>query len=581
MADPAVVPQASHPKLEELLRHIVALLEKHRLVETLVERDQTSPRHELIESLVHRQHLVELQRKLSSLHPADVAYLLEALPQEDRLLIWRQIDDERSGDVLLEVSDAVRGSLVEILERSELLRVLGSLDADDLAELADTITEDVLADVSRNLPARDRDWLQTTMAYPEDRVGRLMSQDVLTVRESQRVEQVLRLLRGREDLPPNTDSLFVVDARHQLKGVLPLRALLLNDPERPVGELKLTDPVVFDADEAADDAARAFERYDLISAPVVNERGKLLGRLTVDAVVDFIREESEEDALNRAGLRGDEDLFAPIWDSARNRWLWLSVNLCTAFVASRAIGLFEGTISQIVALATLMPIVAGIGGNSGNQTTALVVRGLALGEITPDNKRYLVLKELGVGLMNGLVWGACVGLFAYLLYWNLPLGLVMAAAMLLNLLLAALVGVAIPLILHRIGRDPALGSSVLLTFITDGMGFFIFLGLATLFLVMWMSLNGLWRRIPYEPKFVSGLLLRHFRRLRRFGAVVGSGRSSAVGGPRRGDGRAARDSDGGARLSDASPISRGARGPDARGFEPETAQRRCGPSRLP
>ena len=483
MADPAVVPQASHPKLEELLRHIVALLEKHRLVETLVERDQTSPRHELIESLVHRQHLVELQRKLSSLHPADVAYLLEALPQEDRLLIWRQIDDERSGDVLLEVSDAVRGSLVEILERSELLRVLGSLDADDLAELADTITEDVLADVSRNLPARDRDWLQTTMAYPEDRVGRLMSQDVLTVRESQRVEQVLRLLRGREDLPPNTESLFVVDARHQLKGVLPLRALLLNDPERPVGELKLTDPVVFDADEAADDAARAFERYDLISAPVVNERGKLLGRLTVDAVVDFIREESEEDALNRAGLRGDEDLFAPIWDSARNRWLWLSVNLCTAFVASRAIGLFEGTISQIVALATLMPIVAGIGGNSGNQTTALVVRGLALGEITPDNKRYLVLKELGVGLMNGLVWGACVGLFAYLLYWNLPLGLVMAAAMLLNLLLAALVGVAIPLILHRIGRDPALGSSVLLTFITDGMGFFIFLGLATLFLV--------------------------------------------------------------------------------------------------
>ena len=275
----------------------------------------------------------------------------------------------------------------------------------------------------------------------------------------------------------------MVDARHQLKGVLPLRALLLNDPARRVGELKLTDPVVFGADEAAADAARAFERYDLISAPVVNERSKLLGRLTVDAVVDFIREESEEDALNRAGLRGDEDLFAPIWDSARNRWLWLSVNLCTAFVASRAIGLFENTISQIVALATLMPIVAGIGGNSGNQTTALVVRGLALGEITPDNKGYLVLKELGVGLMNGLVWGATVGLFAYLLYWNLPLGLVMAAAMLLNLLLAALVGVAIPLLLHRIGRDPALGSSVLLTFITDGMGFFIFLGLATLFLV--------------------------------------------------------------------------------------------------
>lgn len=483
VTDPTVVLQASQPKLEDLLRQIVKLLEKHRLVETLVERDQTSPRHQLIESLVHRQHVVELQLKLRSLHPADIAYILEALPQDDRLLIWRQIEEERSGDVLLEVSDAVRNALVETLERAELLRVLEPLDADDLAALAEAVPEPVLADVSRRLPTRDRDWLQTTMAYPEDRVGRLMSQDVLTVRESQNVEQVLRLLRGREDLPLNTDSLFVVDARHQLKGVLPLRALLLNDPEQRVGELKLTDPVVFDASDAADDAARAFERYDLVSAPVVNGRGKLIGRLTVDAVVDFIREESEEDALNRAGLRGDEDLFAPIWDSARNRWLWLSINLCTAFIASRAIGLFEHAIAQIVALAALMPIVAGIGGNSGNQTTALVVRGLALGEITSENKGYLVLKELGVGLMNGLVWGATVGLFAYWLYRNWQLGVVMAVAMLLNLLLAALVGVAIPLILHRLGRDPAVGSSVLLTFITDGMGFFIFLGLATLFLL--------------------------------------------------------------------------------------------------
>jgi magnesium transporter len=245
----------------------------------------------------------------------------------------------------------------------------------------------------------------------------------------------------------------------------------------------LTDPVVFGVNDAADDAARAFERYDLVSAPVVNERGKLIGRLTVDAMVDFIREESEEEALNMAGLRGDEDLFAPIWDSARNRWLWLSINLCTAFIASRAIGLFEATIAQIVALATLMPIVAGIGGNSGNQTTTLVVRGLALGEITPENTWHLTFKELGVGLLNGIVWGATVGLFTYLLYWSVPLGLVMAAAMLLNLLLAAAVGVAIPLIQHKLGRDPAFGSSVLLTFITDGMGFFIFLGLATVFLL--------------------------------------------------------------------------------------------------
>jgi magnesium transporter len=310
-----------------------------------------------------------------------------------------------------------------------------------------------------------------------------MSQDVLTVRESQRLEQVLLLLRGRGELPLNTDCLFVVDARHQCKGVLPLRALLLNEPSRQVAELMVIDPVMFSVHDAADEAARAFERYDLLSAPVVNERGKLIGRLTVDAVVDFIREESEEDALNRAGLRGDEDLFAPLWDSARNRWLWLGINLCTAFVASRAIGLFESTISQIVALAALMPIVAGIGGNSGNQTTALVVRGLALGEITTTNVWHLVFKELGVGLLNGAMWGITVGLFTGLLYWNLSLGAVMAAAMLLNLLLAALMGVAIPLILQRLGRDPAMGASVLLTFITDGMGFLIFLGLATLCLL--------------------------------------------------------------------------------------------------
>jgi magnesium transporter len=483
LIDSAANPRQSRHKVEDSLRQIVKLLEKQRLVEAMVDRDRASPRHELIESLVHRQHLVELQLKLRSLHPADIAYILEALPPNDRFLVWRQIEDECGGEVLLEMSDGVRESLIEGLIGSELVRVLGQLDVDDLAELAEAVPAGVLAEVSLTLPARDRDWLQVTMAYPEDRVGHLMSPDVLTVRESQRVEQVLRLLRGRDDLPPNTDSLFAVDARHQFKGVLPLRALLLNEPDRPIAELLPADPVVFGANDAADDAARAFERYDLVTAPVLDERGKLVGRLTVDAVMDYIREESEEDALNRAGLRGDEDLFAPIWTSARNRWLWLAVNLGTAFVASRAIGLFEETIAQIVALATLMPIVAGIGGNSGNQTTALVVRGLAVGEITPDNTGYLVLKELGVGLMNGLVWGATVGLFAYLLYWSVPLGMVMAAAMLLNLLLAALVGVAIPLILHRLGRDPAMGSSVLLTFITDGMGFFIFLGLATVFLL--------------------------------------------------------------------------------------------------
>ncbi|MCB1824861.1 MAG: magnesium transporter, partial [Candidatus Competibacteraceae bacterium] len=314
MTDATASHKSTH-KVEDHLRQIVKLLEKHRLVETMVDRDRASPRHNLIESLVHRQHLVELQLKLRSLHPADIAYILEALPLDDRLLVWRQIEDGRGGEVLLEVSDAVRDSLIEALERPALVRVLGQLDADDLAELAEAVPEDILTEVLQSLDARDRDWLQATMAYPEDAVGHLMSQDVLTVRENQRVEQVLLLLRGRDDLPPNTDSLFVVDSRHLLKGVLPLRALLLNDPQRQVAELMLAEPVIFHCNEDAADAARAFERYDLVSAPVVNERGKLVGRLTVDEVIDYIREESEEDALNMAGLRGDEDLFAPIWDS--------------------------------------------------------------------------------------------------------------------------------------------------------------------------------------------------------------------------------------------------------------------------
>lgn len=473
----------SQHKLEDHLRYIVKLLDKQRLIETMVDRDRDSPRHDIIESLVHRQHLVELHNKLRSLHPADIAYILGALPPEDRLVVWQQIKPDFGGEVLLEVSDAVRSSLIEALDRTELVNLLGQLDTDDLTELTESIPEEILAEVLQTLPTRDRNWLQNTLAYSDDQVGHLMSQDVLTVRENQRIEQVLLLLRGRNDLPPNTDSLCVVDARHQCKGVLPIRALLLNDPCQQIAELVLANPVMFNVHDSAHDAARAFERYDLVSAPVINERSKLVGRLTVDAVMDFIRQESEEDALNMAGLQGDEDLFAPIWNSARNRWMWLAVNLCTAFCASRAIGLFEQTISQIVALAALMPIVAGIGGNSGNQTTALVVRGLALGEITPANTWHLILKELGVGLLNGIVWGMTVGLFAWLLYWNISLGVVMAAAMLLNLILAALVGAAIPLTLHRFGRDPAMGSSVLLTFITDGMGFFIFLGLATIFLL--------------------------------------------------------------------------------------------------
>ncbi|MNF59848.1 Magnesium transporter MgtE [compost metagenome] len=293
----------------------------------------------------------------------------------------------------------------------------------------------------------------------------------------------MRYLRRLKELPGHTDKLFVVDYDGILKGVLPIKRLLVNDPEKQVAEVMANDPVTFHPEEDAYDAAQAFERYDLISAPVVDKNDRLIGRLTIDEMVDLIREESESEVLSMAGLREEEDIFASVWRSLRNRWAWLAINLITAFVASRVIGLFEGSIEKLVALAALMPIVAGIGGNSGNQTITMIVRAMALDQVSPGNTARLMRKELAVGLVNGLVWGGVIGVVAYLLYHSWSLGVVMTAAMTLNLLLAALMGVLIPMTLVRLGRDPAMGSSVMITAVTDSGGFFIFLGLATVFLL--------------------------------------------------------------------------------------------------
>jgi magnesium transporter len=340
-----------------------------------------------------------------------------------------------------------------------------------------------MEDVFKALPVEEREQLRAAMSYPEDSVGALMDFDLLSVRDDVTLEVVLRFLRRLDELPDHTDRIFVVDRRERLKGVLPVNALLVNDPERLVSDVMLKDMLKLHPLDKADDAAQAFERYDLVSAPVVDERSRLVGRVTVDAVVDFIREKAESERLSLGGLREEEDIFASVWASARNRWAWLAINLVTAFVASRVISVFEGTIEKLVALAALMPIVAGIGGNSGNQTITMLVRSIALGQINPVSAKKLLLKELSVALLNGLVWGGIFGLFAMLLYRSVPLGIVMTGAMTLNLVVAACFGVFIPLIMHRTGRDPAAGSSVLITAITDSGGFFIFLGLATLFLL--------------------------------------------------------------------------------------------------
>jgi magnesium transporter len=472
-----------HPDdVQQHLRDVQVLLSRHRLVENLVHR-QDMPRHELVESLVHKQHTAELRKKLDALHPADIAYILEALPLAERRFVWDLVKAERDGEILLEVSDAVRETLIEAMAPEELKAAAESLDADELADLAPDLPAEVIQDVFQSLPSEEREQLRTAMSYPEDSVGALMDFDMVTVREDVTLEVVLRYLRRFEELPDHTDKLFVVDRDEHLKGILTLENLLINDPEKQVSELMSTDIISFEPEDDADEAAQAFERYDLISAPVIDKDRRVIGRITVVDVVDYIREESDAEILSQAGLKEEEDIFASVWDSVKNRWSWLAVNLVTAFVASRVIGLFEGSIEKLVALAALMPIVAGIGGNSGNQTITMIVRAIATGQVQPEALQRLLKKEVGVALINGLVWGGLLGLLAWWLYGSGSLGLVMTAAMTLNLLLAATAGVAIPMLRERFGADPAIGGSVMITALTDSGGFFIFLGLATLFLL--------------------------------------------------------------------------------------------------
>ncbi|MBU1237073.1 MAG: magnesium transporter [Gammaproteobacteria bacterium] len=482
MAETEEFPHQDQDELLTHLREVQQLLSRHRLVEGLVHR-QDMPRHDLVENLVHKQHLAELRNKLDSLHPADIAYLLEALPREDRLLVWDLVKADRDGEILLEVSDAVRESLIETMEPAELIAVAEQLDADELADLAPDLPQEVIDDLFRSLDGEEREQLRAAMSYAEGSVGALMDFDYVSVREDISLEVVLRYLRRFDELPDHTDQLFVVDREARLRGVLPLNVLLVNDPDVEVGDLMQTDALTLQASDSANHAATAFERYDLVSAPVTDGTDKLVGRVTVNAVLDHIREAAEAEQLAQAGLHEEEDIFASIWDSVKNRWRWLAINLITAFIASRVIGLFEDSIEKLVALAALMPIVAGIGGNSGNQTITMIVRAIALGQVGEDSERRLLHKEVGVAMLNGLIWGSLIGLLAWWLYKDVRLGAVMTAAMTLNLLVAATVGVVIPMTLRKLGRDPAMGASVMITAVTDSGGFFIFLGLATLFLL--------------------------------------------------------------------------------------------------
>ena len=474
-------------RIEDALARVTALLRRHRLVEGLVHDQLTHPSHDgapaLLQSAVTQRNKAELERTLARLHPADIAHILEALPLDERLYIWDLVKAERDGEILLEVSDAVRESLISSMDTEELVAAAETLDTEEIAEIADDLPQEVLDDVFRGLPVEEREQLRAAMSFEDDMVGALMDFDDVQVRPDVTLDVVLRYLRRFDELPSQTDQLFVVDRDEMLQGVLPLPRLIVSDPDRTVGEVMEAPAVKLLQHEKAEVAASAFERYDLVSAPVVDTNDRLVGRVTIDEILDFVRKRADEEALAQAGLREEEDVFASVWKSFQNRWTWLAINLVTAFVASRVIGVFEGSIQKLVALAALMPIVAGIGGNSGNQTITMIVRAAALGTVSPEHARKLIRKELTVALVNGLLWGGVMGLVAMLLYKQVSLGLVMVLAMTLNLMLAALMGVLIPITMLRFGRDPAVGSSVMITAVTDSGGFFIFLGLATLFLL--------------------------------------------------------------------------------------------------
>ncbi len=448
---------------------------------------------EAIERLLARRHgddpfdeaalAAEVQARLEQLHPADVAYILEGLPLEDRVFTWRRVRSDRDGEILLEVSDSVRDTLLADMDSAEIVAAAQNLDADEIADLAPDLSDEVVQDIIEAQDVEDRAELQAALSFPEGTVGALMDFEVVSIREDVTCEVALRYLRRFDELPHQTDAVYVVDREEHLLGSLPLNRLLVTDPDVEVAGLYDREVTAFGPEDDADEAAQAFDRYDLICAPVLDTQRRVIGRITVDTVLEYVRERQEQQEFGKVGLREEEDIFSSVWASAKNRGPWLALNLCTAFFASRVVGAFEGSIEKLAALAALMPIVAGIGGNSGNQTTTLIVRALALGQVSPSNARRLLTKELGISALNGVIWGGVLGVVTYLLYRNVALGGVMALAMLLNLVVAALAGIFIPLAMERFGRDPAVGSSVFLTFVTDSMGFFIFLGLATVFLL--------------------------------------------------------------------------------------------------
>lgn len=425
--------------------------------------------------------LYQVRQMIKTLPTAGIAHLLESSPPKTRTVLWQLVDKDAEGEIIQYLNEDLQSEILSELNAEQVVELTEGLETDDIADILQQLPIQVAGEVLQAMDQQDRDRMVTILAYDEDTAGGLMNTDTITVRRNHTVELVLRYLRRHESIPEMTDNILVVSREDQFLGILPLRAMLVSDPHTTVREVMREDIEAIPVNMGATQVAQLFEQHDWVSAPVVDESGKLLGRITIDDVVDVIRDSTEHSLMSMAGLDEEDDTFAPIFKTARRRALWLGVNLMTAVFASMVIYLFEDTLDQVVYLAVLMPIVANMGGVAGTQTLTLVIRSLALGHISSSNSRWLLIRELGVAGLNGMLWALIISVITFFWYQDLKLSYIIAAAMMINLVTAALAGAYLPLFLKRISIDPALAGSVALTTVTDSIGFFAFLGLAQLF----------------------------------------------------------------------------------------------------
>lgn len=423
---------------------------------------------------------VDVTHMLNGMPPADVAHLLQSSPPKVRHILWKMIEKDIEGEVLNELSDEVRIDFLSEMEAAKVAELMEGLEDDDVADILQQLPDRITWEVLHSMDQQDRGRLERVMLYPEDTAGGLMNTDTITIRAPLTLDVVLRYLRRHEEIPEMTDSLIVVNRADQFLGLLPLRTLLVSDPSATVRDMMDTDVEPIADDMPDSDVARLFERNDWVSAPVVDSEGRVVGRITIDDVVDVIREDADHSFMSMAGLGEDEDTFATVFRTAPRRAIWLGINLITAFIAAGVINLFQGTIEKVVALAVLMPIVASMGGIAGTQTLTVLVRGIAMGQIGRNNQMWLINREVMVGVLNGALWAAVVAIAASLWFGDWNIGLIIAAAMIINLITAAFMGAVLPLLMTRAKIDPALAGGVVLTTVTDVVGFVAFLGLATL-----------------------------------------------------------------------------------------------------